>query len=342
MGTRVLVGMSGGVDSSVALLLLQKAGYECVGATLSMTGEEDTSGAAALAERMGVEHHVVPVGEQFRACVMEDFVRVYEAGGTPNPCVTCNRTVKFPALAACADRLGCTCIATGHYARTGAGESGRTLLRKGADEKKDQSYFLWAVPRSLLSRTLFPLGDMTKAEVRALAEREGLPNASRRDSQDICFVPEGDHARFIRDFTGKSYPPGDMTDTVGNLLGRHRGLIAYTVGQRRGLGVAAGEPLYVKEKNVRENRLVLGTETALYSQRLTARHMNLLSMESLPEELSCSARVRYSRREEPCIVRSLPEGGAEVVFAQPQRAVTPGQSLVLYDGDIVIGGGIIG
>ena len=249
--------------------------------------------------------------------------------------------MKFTRLWDRAVALGCQVIATGHYARVERRSDGRWMLRKAADAAKDQSYVLYMLTQEQLARTRFPLGELTKDQVRALAEREGFFNAKKRDSQDICFVPDGDYAAFIRNYTGRDYPAGDLVDGAGNVLGRHRGRIGYTIGQRRGLGVAAGRPLYVRKKDARTNTVVLGEDRELYSRRFTARQINLIAFDGLDGPIRCRARIRYQHREQPATVTQTGPDELEVIFDEPQRAIAPGQAVVLYDGDTVLGGGTI-
>lgn len=347
---KVMIGMSGGVDSSAAALILQRDGYDCTGVTMRLyTGQgtpcgplrDDAADAAAVAERLGIRHFVLDASSEFEKNVMRPFVETYESGGTPNPCVDCNRTMKFPRMLRFAREQGAERIATGHYARIERAENGRFLLKKGVDAAKDQSYFLYALTQEILAGTLFPLGSLTKDEVRALAEENGLITARKRDSQDICFVPEGDYAAFIRRYTGKTYPPGNFVDEDGAVLGRHDGLIGYTVGQRRGLGVSAKTPLYVCRKCVGDNTVVLAENHRLFSDTLYADRLNFIAFDRLDAPLRCRARIRYRHAEQPATVIQTGEDAIKVVFDEPQRAITAGQAVVLYDGDTVLGGGTI-
>ena len=352
---RVMSGMSGGVDSSVAALLLKDAGYECLGVTLKLyAGEQvdeggghtccsldDAEDARSAACRLGIRHYVFNAENAFEDKVIRPFVETYELGGTPNPCIECNRHLKFTHMFRRARELGCGCIATGHYARTEQREDGRWLLKKGLDASKDQSYVLYMLDQERLSRLRLPLGELTKEQVRRIAEERGLLNARKHDSQDICFVPDGDYEGFIRRYTGKTYPAGDFVDEDGNVLGRHRGLICYTVGQRRGLGVSGGRPLYVRRINPGNNTVELSGNDRLFSDRLRAAHINLIDRDRIDGDLRCAAKIRYSHHESPCTVRQTGEDEIEVVFDEPQRAITGGQAAVLYDGDVVIGGGTI-
>ena len=344
--------MSGGVDSSVAALLMQRAGFDCVGVTMKLyEGEtarektcctaDDAADARSVAYRLGMPFYVFNLKEDFDRQVIRRFVQTYEAGDTPNPCIDCNRYLKFSRLWERSMALGCERIATGHYARIEQRSDGRWLLKKAVNEEKDQSYVLYMLTQQELGRTCFPLGGMTKTQVRALAEENGLLNAHKQDSQDICFVPDGDYAAFIRAYTGRDYPPGDFVDGQGRILGRHRGMIGYTVGQRRGLGVAADRPLYVVKKRMGDNAIVLGDNRELFSRRLVARGINLIPFDRLDGPLRCKARVRYKQTEQPAVVTQTGEDELEIVFDEPQRAITTGQAVVLYDGDLVIGGGTI-
>jgi len=346
MSVKYLVGMSGGVDSSVAALLLQKNGFECIGGTMNLyTGGteymEELQDASDAASRLGILHISLDASEDFENKVIRPFVQVYECGGTPNPCITCNRTMKFTRMYQFARELGCDGIATGHYARIEQREDGRWLLKKGRDENKDQSYFLYVMTQEILSYTQFPVGDLTKEQVRSLAEDYGLINARKRDSQDICFVPDGDYEAFIRRYTGKDYPAGDFVDKDGCVLGRHKGIIGYTIGQRRGLGVSSEKPLYVCRKCVEDNSILLTGNDELYTKELYADGLNLITEDCLSGAIRCKARIRYRHREQPATVTQLDSDRIKVVFDEPQRAVTGGQAVVLYDGDTVIGGGTI-
>ena len=343
---KVMIGMSGGVDSSVAALLLKQAGYECLGATMRLYGgtsahSQDAMDAKSVAERLGMSHQVFEATADFEEKVIRYFIETYEAGGTPNPCIECNRTMKFSHMYHLARANGCQKIATGHYARITRREDGRWLLKKGLDESKDQSYFLYVLTQEMLSYTLFPLGELGKEAVRCLAEENDLINARKRDSQDICFVPDGDYASFICAWTGKGYPSGDFVDASGRILGRHEGMIRYTVGQRRGLGVSGGKPLYVCRKCAENNTILLTDNESLFADTLYAEKLNLITVDYLEEPIRCRARIRYRHYEQPATVTQVGEDRIKVVFDEPQRAITAGQAVVLYDGDTVIGGGTI-
>ena len=348
MSERVLIAMSGGVDSSVTAKLVQEAGYECVGCTMQLfdaeeAAEDNVRDASAVAERLGMEFHALDYRKLFRECVMQPFARSYAAGITPNPCIDCNLHLKFGQLLAEADRLGCRYIATGHYARIDRDpESGLYRLRKALDESKDQSYVLYQLTQAQLARVLLPLGEMTKQQARALAEEAGFVNADRPDSQDICFVPDGKYADVVKKIAGRDFPPGDFTDLEGNVIGTHKGIIYYTIGQTRRLGQAFGRPRYVCRIDAEKNRIALGGPDDVYSSYAKAGQFHWISGQFPEHEVRCKVRTRYKQREQWATVR--PAFGstgdeAEILFDEPQRAITPGQAAVLYDGDAVLGGG---
>ena len=351
-----LIAMSGGVDSSVAAWLMQQAGCECTGVTMRLTrnetlgqsgfhtccSERDIEDAAEVAFAMDIPYEVVDFTADFREKIIEKFIRVYEAGGTPNPCIDCNKYMKFDHLLRWADAHGIDYVVTGHYARVEQDEAtGRWLLKKGLDEGKDQSYVLWSLTQEQLKHVQFPLGGMEKCEVRALAEAHNFINARKHDSQDICFVQNGSYADFIEQYTGKTYLPGDFVDTDGNVLGQHRGVIRYTIGQRKGLGLALPAPLYVKSVDIEKNTVTLSPESELFKKELTASGINLISVAEIKEPMHIKAKVRYRQPEQWATVTQTGPDSLEVVFDEPQRAITCGQSVVLYDGDRVLGGGTI-
>lgn len=353
---KALIGMSGGVDSSVAALLMQKAGFACIGATMrlfsnSVLGQEqestccsldDVEDAKAVARRMDIPHYTFNFQDDFREKVMDAFVKAYEAGLTPNPCIACNQHLKFDHLLRRALELGCTKCVTGHYAVIRKDDaSGRYLLYKPVDKAKDQTYFLASLTQEQLAHTAFPLGELTKAQVRQIAEENGFVNARKHDSQDICFVPDGDYMAFMERYTGKSYESGDFLDLQGNVVGRHRGAVGYTLGQRKGLGLAMGVPVYVCGKDMQANTVTVGPNEALFSDGLIAGDWNWFPFPTLTEAMSVTVRTRHTQSETPARVIPMEDGLARVEFDTPIRAVTPGQAVVVYDGDMVVGGGTI-
>lgn len=346
---KALIAMSGGVDSSVAAYLTAQDGYSCIGGTMLLYDSGDVCGssaaigdARAVADRLGMPFHVFELTEQFKECVIQDFVSCYENGLTPNPCVRCNRHMKFSAFLEKAKELDCQCMVTGHYARIRKDEStGRYLLCKAADAAKDQSYFLYAITQEQLKHIRFPLGELTKDQVRSIALEQGFMNAKKRDSQDICFVPDGDYYAFLRKFTGKDYIPGDFLDISGNKIGTHQGAAGYTLGQRKGLGLAMGQPVYVCGKDMVKNTVTVGTEDALFHKELLANDWFFFPFPALTGPLEVEAKTRSRMAQQPATVYPEENGYCRVVFHEPQRAMTPGQAVVLYDGDVVIGGGTI-
>ena len=354
IGMKALIAMSGGVDSSVAAKLTKEAGYECVGCTMKLfdadtAGDADTTGtpsatddARQVAERLGMDFYVLDLRDAFRCSVIDKFVDCYSRGVTPNPCIDCNKNLKFGKLLQKADELGCDKIVTGHYARIERDpDTGQYILRKGLDVSKDQSYVLYSMTQDQLARVLLPLGELTKVQVRELAEADGFVNAKRPESQDICFVPDGDYAAVIRKYTDRAYPEGDYVDLDGNVIGTHKGIIHYTIGQTRGLGQAFGEKRYVCRIDADKNQVVLGHNEDVFSSYAKATDFNWISGEPPEGEIRCRVRVRYKQKEQWATVRPLGDDAAEILFDEPQRAITPGQAAVLYDGDIVLGGGTI-
>ena len=343
---KVLVAMSGGVDSSVAAYMLKEAGYECYGCTMklhdsmSCCDEEDIRDARGVAESLNIPFSVVDYSKGFYENVICRFISGYEHGITPNPCIECNKYMKFLSLYEQAASLGCDYIATGHYVRVEY-RDGRYYLLKAADESKDQSYVLYSLTQAQLAHTLFPLGSLSKDEIRSRARGIELVNADKPDSQDICFVPGGDYASVIKQYTGRGYEPGDFVDKNGQVLGRHKGIIHYTIGQRKGLGIAYSEPLYVLNIDVSGNKVVLGSNDDLMSTEVYVEQMNWILGEIPTKAFRCSAKLRYRHREQPATVYPEEGGCIRIVFDEPQRAVTPGQAAVLYDGEIVLGGGTI-
>ena len=347
---KALVGMSGGVDSSVAAYLMLRQGYDCTGVTMRLydnpTEEstccslDDVEDARAVAARLGIRHYTFNFKDDFDRQVVQKFVSSYERGLTPNPCIDCNRYLKFDRLLRRAQELGCHWVVSGHYARIRR-ENGRYLLYKAADAAKDQTYFLACLNQEQLSHIQFPLGDLTKTQVREIAEENGFVNARKRDSQDICFVPDGDYGAFLQRYTGKTFPEGDFLNLQGQVVGRHRGAACYTKGQRKGLGLAMGEPVYVCAKDMAANTVTVGPNSALYSPSLRANDWNWYPFEALTQPMRVTAKTRHSQFEQAATVYPEEGGFARVEFDEPQRAVTPGQAVVLYDGDTVVGGGTI-
>ena len=352
---KALIAMSGGVDSSVAAYRMIRDGYDCIGVTMRLYDNEmignrsktccsldDVEDARSVAFRLGIPYYVFNFKEDFEEKVISKFVSCYEHGATPNPCIDCNRYLKFESLLHRAQVLGCDCVATGHYAIIRQDPAtGRYLLYKAAHVEKDQSYVLYSLTQQQLAHTRFPLGDLSKDQVRQIAREQGFFNASKRDSQDICFVPDGDYVAFMERYTGRHYPSGDFLDLQGNVVGRHAGAVGYTIGQRKGLGLAMGAPVYVCSKDMEKNTVTVGPDQALFSASLRANDWNWFPFPELTAPMRVMAKARYRQKEQPATVYPEDSGFARVVFDEPQRAITPGQAVVLYDGDLVVGGGTI-
>lgn len=349
----IWVALSGGVDSAVTARQIQMTGCTAQGVTMQLLSaaqgvsetalQQSAAGIAdarSICERLGIAHRVLDFSDVFRRQVMEAFAAAYERGATPNPCIACNRYLKFGALAKAAAAEGAAAIATGHYARI-ARQGDRLVLQKAADLQKDQSYVLYHLTQEQLAFVRFPLGTLKKETVRELAAENGFLNARKRDSQDICFVPDGDYVTCIERLTGTVYPPGDFTDKDGRVLGTHRGIVRYTVGQRRGLGLALPQSMYVVQKDAARNRVVLGYAPDLLSNTVTVRDLCLSACDRLDTPTRLSAKIRYNQTEQPATVVQTDADTLQIVFDTPQRAVTSGQAAVLYDGDTVVGGGTI-
>lgn len=353
MSKKAIIAMSGGVDSSVAAFLMKDKGFDCIGATMKLydnddimeSGEktccslDDIEDARSVANRLSIPYYVFNFKDDFKEKVIDKFIATYENGGTPNPCIDCNRHLKFKRLFQKMQELGFDYVVTGHYARVEE-NNGWFYLKKGVDEAKDQSYVLYSLTQNQLAHIQFPLGNYSKTEIREIAENHNFLNARKKDSQDICFVPDGDYAKFIEGYLGKTYPKGNFIDIKGNVLGEHQGIIRYTNGQRKGLGIAFGKPMYVADKNVKDNTVTLCTNEELFSAELIADDFNWL-IPNPAKEIKCSARVRYNMKEQSATVYTLENGNVKIVFDAPQRAITRGQAAVLYDGETVLGGGTI-
>ena len=358
MSERLIVGMSGGVDSSVAAALLVAQGYDVVGVTLrvwpwrapeegtkrfgSCCSPETVAGARDVARQLGIPYYVLNTEREFDAAVIEEFTREYAAGRTPVPCVACNRDLKFGSLLGRARAWEATAVATGHYAGVTRDETtGRYLLWRARDRHKDQSDFLWPLTQEQLASAVFPLAGLSKAEVREHARRLGLVTADKPESQEICFIPDDDYRGFLRRRRGEIFQPGPIVDTRGQRLGTHAGLPAYTVGQRKGLGVTTGRALHVVDLDPLTNTVTVGSPAELERSRLVAHDVNFIACEPPEQPLCVEAKIRHNHAPAPATVRAFDGGHAEVVFDTPQRAVTPGQSVVWYRGDCVVGGGVI-
>ena len=353
---KAIIAMSGGVDSSVAALLTKETGDECIGATMKLFHNEDigvkrektccslddVEDARNVCYRMGIRYYVFNFSERFKEDVMDRFVDAYEHGATPNPCIDCNRYLKFDKMFQRMRELEYDYIVTGHYARVEYDEEkNRYLLKKAVDDTKDQSYVLYMLTQEEVALICLRLGGLRNTVVREIAEQLGFVNARKHDRPDICFVPDGDYAKFIEQYTGRKSIPGDFVDTEGNILGKHKGIIHYTLGQRRGLGIPAASRLYVCDISPKTNQVVLGNNEDLFHSELTATKVNLISCESLKEPMRLKAKIRYRHPEQEAVAWQTEDGVLHVRFDKPQRAITRGQAVVLYDGDIVVGGGVI-
>ena len=339
---KVLLGMSGGVDSSTAAALLLRTGHEVIGATLVMHDihEKDAAAAKTVADAIGIQHNTVDMREDFEKCVLSPFVSEYENGRTPNPCVLCNGYIKFPALLKTADNLGCDHIATGHYAAIG-NRDGHPVITAATDKAKDQSYFLYMLGEDILSRLLFPLSGMTKPEIRAIAEEMNLPSASSPDSQDICFIKDISCADFVRSRSSGEIKLGNFVDTAGNILGKHKGISAYTVGQRKGLGIASSAPLYVSHIDAETRNIILCRENELYRTKVYAENCRYFAGELPAEPFEANVSLRYTKKPGRATVTAIAKDKVIIEFTEPQRAPAPGQSAVFFNGDDLLGGGII-
>jgi tRNA-specific 2-thiouridylase len=344
---RVAIAMSGGVDSSVAAALLKQDGHDVIGVTMRIMPSDNNSthaetDAANVARRLGIPHHVLDFRDIFARQIIDYFCREYSLGRTPNPCILCNKYIKFGALWEKASKMGADFLATGHYARIEKdNSSGKLLLKKGQDRRKDQSYFLCQLTQEQLSHVLFPIGQLTKDKVRRIAAELGLPVASRPESQEICFIPDDNHASFLKNYMPQAARPGPILDELGNILGQHRGITSYTIGQRKGLGIAAAKPLYVTAIEPASNTVVVGTKEQTYASELVAGNLNWIAIPAPEHSIKVKARVRYRHPEAEAIITPQDNNTVYVKFAEPQMAITPGQAVAFYDGDTVIGGGTI-
>ncbi len=350
---KVMIALSGGVDSSVCAKLLKDKGYDIVGGTMQLfdkkdslfcpdgEGYNDAKDAKSVADVLGIDFYLFDLKNEFKKYVIEPFIDSYEHAGTPNPCLYCNKHLKFDLLIEKAKELGCDYIATGHYAHI-VYENGRYKLRKAKDLKKDQSYVLFSLTQEQLSHTLFPLGDLSKPEVKEIAKDCNFITAEKKESQDICFVPDGDYVGFMKRYTNKDYPNGNFVDKDGNVLGKHKGIVNYTIGQRKGLGIALNKPAYVCDKNANDNTVTLGDNEDLFKTEVLVENFNWLSIEKPDSEIKALAKIRYNMKEQPCTVVALDDNNVKLIFDEPQRAITKGQGAVVYDeNDFVLGGGFI-
>jgi tRNA-specific 2-thiouridylase len=354
---KVVIGMSGGVDSSVAAALLLKKGYDVVGVTMQIWPDKDeckveveggccslsaVDDARKVAYKLGIPYYVLNFKDVFEEKVINNFISEYQKGRTPNPCIVCNKYIKFDSLLKKSIGLGADYVATGHYAKIEYDENiGRYLLKRSAGGKKDQTYFLYSFTQYQLEHTLMPLYNITKEEVRKIASELELTVAQKKESQDICFVEDNDHGKFLEGKLGSSIKPGEFVDTNGNVIGKHKGIVHYTIGQRKGLGLSLKEKGYVIDIDPETNKVVIGENDKLFSNALIADDLNLISIESLETEMKVTAKIRYAAKEAAAVMKPIGNGRVQVIFEDMQRAITPGQAVVFYDGDVVVGGGTI-
>lgn len=356
MKKKVAVGMSGGVDSSVAAYLLKEQGYDVIGVTMQIWQDEDplaqaenggccglsaVDDARRVADRLGIPYYVLNFKREFKENVIDYFMDEYMHARTPNPCIACNRYVKWEALLNRARELGCDYIATGHYARVVQLDNGRYALKKSATDRKDQTYALYNLTQEQLAHTLMPVGEYEKEQIREIAARIGLLIANKPDSQEICFIPDNDYAGYIERESGKTFPKGNFVDLEGNVLGTHKGIIHYTIGQRKGLGLSMGSPVFVVDIRPETNEVVIGSNLDTFHDSLYAGKVNLMSVDALEGEREVVAKIRYSHKGAPCRIKMVDEDTVLCKFEEPVRAITPGQAVVFYDGDIVLGGAVI-
>ena len=346
---KVLLGMSGGVDSSVSAILLQESGYEVVGAMMKLwddgkCGNEKTEqDAQKVCDALGITLHIIDLKQEFNKCVIQNFIEEYKVCRTPNPCIECNKYLKFGLMYEKAKELGCEYIATGHYAKTEYSDKYKQhILKKSNAGSKDQSYVLYNLPKQMVAQVLFPLGDFeNKEQIRKIAEEHKLPVANKPDSEDICFIPDGDYKKFLEESSVLKGKKGNIVNNEGKILGKHEGLYKYTIGQRKGLGIANPVPLFVKGFNIEKNEIIVGEEKEIFSKEAIANEINLVLIDKILEPMKVKAKIRYAAKEAECTIYPIEGGKVKVEFNEPQRAITPGQSIVFYIDDVVLGGGKI-